>query len=179
MNWKFWNRKNKTTKKKKSKTCEWVDAILFAVIAATLIRTFFIEAYTIPTPSMERSLLVGDFLFVSKLSYGARTPMTPIAFPFAHHTMPILGTKAYWDGWELNYHRLPGFSEVKKGDVVVFNYPMDADSPLYRPVDKQENYIKRCQGTPGDTISLLNAQVYINGKMAHNPVDGEQSYLIN
>ena len=158
----------------KSTSREWTEAIVFAVLAATLIRTFFIEAYTIPTPSMERSLLVGDFLFVSKLNYGPRTPMTPIAFPFAHHTMPVLGTKAYWDGWELGYHRLPGFSEVKKGDVVVFNYPMDADSPLYRPVDKQENYIKRFQGTPGDTLSVVNSQVYVNGKAMPNP-PGEQT----
>jgi signal peptidase I len=175
MNWKFWNRRNrKPGKKRKSGTREWTEAIIFAVIAATLIRSFFIEAYTIPTPSMERSLLVGDFLFVSKLNYGPRTPMTPIAFPFAHHTMPLLGTKAYWDGWELNYHRLPGFSEVKKGDVVVFNYPMDADSPLYRPVDKQENYIKRCQGISGDTLSVVNGQVIVNGKKAPNP-PGEQT----
>jgi signal peptidase I len=175
MNWKFWNRKNRTTgKKKKSGTREWTEAIIFAVVAATLIRSFFIEAYTIPTPSMERSLLVGDFLFVSKLSYGARTPMTPVSFPFAQHTMPLLGTKAYWDGWELAYHRLPGFGDVKKGDVVVFNYPMDADSPLYRPVDKQENYIKRCQGVAGDTLSVVNAQVIVNGKKAPNP-PGEQT----
>ncbi|MDB5117068.1 MAG: family signal peptidase [Mucilaginibacter sp.] len=173
MNWKFWNKNKTNPTKKKTKTREWADAIIFAVIAATLIRTFFIEAYTIPTPSMERSLLVGDFLFVSKINYGARTPMTPIAFPFAHHTMPLINTKAYWDGWELNYHRLPGLSEVKKGDVVVFNYPMEADSPYYRPVDKRENYIKRCQGTPGDTLSLVNAQVYVNGKAAPNP-PGEQ-----
>jgi signal peptidase I len=166
MNWKFWNRRKTKTadKKKKSATREWTDAIIFAVIAATLIRTFFIEAYTIPTPSMERSLLVGDFLFVSKVNYGPRTPMTPIAFPFAHHTMPIIGTKAYWDGWQLDYHRLPGLSEVKREDVVVFNYPMDADSPLLRPVDKRENYIKRCIGIAGDTVKLINAQVYINGK---------------
>src|SRR5580704_7971290 len=137
MNWKFWRKKkNNPNKKKKSATREWVDAIVFAVIAATLIRTFFIEAYVIPTPSMERSLLVGDFLFVSKVNYGARTPMTPIAFPFAHHTMPIIGTKAYWDGWELSYHRLPGFSDVKKNDVVVFNYPQDTINN--RPVDKRE-----------------------------------------
>jgi signal peptidase I len=180
MNWKFWNKKNKATKakKKKSTTREWTDAIIFAVIAATLIRTFFIEAYTIPTPSMERSLLVGDFLFVSKINYGARTPMTPISFPFAHNTMPLLGTKSYWDGWELPYYRLPGLSSVKKGDVVVFNYPMDADSPLYRPVDKQENYIKRCQGTPGDTLSVVDAQVYINGKAAPNPPGEQIDYTI-
>ena len=174
MNWKFWRKKGT----KKSATREWVDAIIFAVIAATLIRTFFIEAYTIPTPSMERSLLVGDFLFVSKVNYGARTPMTPIAFPFAHHTMPLINTKAYWDGWELNYHRLPGLSEVKKGDVVVFNYPMEADSPFFRPVDKRENYIKRCQATPGDTIKLIDAQVYVNGKAAPNPPGEQTDYNI-
>ncbi|AMR31348.1 S26 family signal peptidase [Mucilaginibacter sp. PAMC 26640] len=177
MNWKFWN-KNTQEKKKKSATREWTDAIIFAVIAATLIRTLFIEAYTIPTPSMERSLLVGDFLFVSKVNYGARTPMTPISFPFAHHTMPLIGTKAYWDGIKLPYYRLPGLSEVKKGDVVVFNYPMEADSPYYRPVDKRENYIKRCQGAPGDTIALLNAQVYVNGKPAPNPPGEQTDYSI-
>jgi signal peptidase I len=178
MNWKFWNKSKDTKKKKKSPTREWADAIIFAVIAATLIRTLFIEAYTIPTPSMERSLLVGDFLFVSKVNYGARTPMTPIAFPFAHHTMPIFGTKAYWDGVKLPYYRLPGLSDVKKGDVVVFNYPMEADSPYYRPVDKRENYIKRCQGTPGDTVSLVDAQVYVNGKAAPNPPGEQIDYTI-
>jgi signal peptidase I len=178
MNWKFWNKSKDTKKKKKSPTREWADAIIFAVIAATLIRTLFIEAYTIPTPSMERSLLVGDFLFVSKVNYGARTPITPIAFPFAHHTMPILGTKAYWDGIKLPYYRLPGLSDVKKGDVVVFNYPMEADSPYYRPVDKRENYIKRCQGTPGDTVSLVDAQVYVNGKAAPNPPGEQIDYTV-
>jgi len=177
MNWKFWNRKKKDPKRKpKSKTREWVDAIIFAVIAATLIRTFFIEAYVIPTPSMERTLLVGDFLFVSKVNYGPRVPMTPIAFPFAHHTMPLINTKAYWDGVKIPYYRLPGFSNVKKGDVVVFNYPMDADSPLYRPVDKRENYIKRCQGTPGDTLSVVNAQVYVNHKAMPNPPGSQMEY---
>ncbi|MDP9047183.1 MAG: signal peptidase I [Bacteroidota bacterium] len=173
MNWKFWSKKDNPKRKKKSATREWVDAIVFAVIAATLIRTFFIEAYVIPTPSMERSLLVGDFLFVSKVNYGPRVPMTPIAFPFAHHTMPLINTKAYWDGVKIPYYRIPGFSNVKKGDVVVFNYPMDADSPLYRPVDKRENYIKRCQGGPGDTLSVVDAQVYVNRKEMPNP-PGEQ-----
>src|SRR6201996_3460766 len=176
MNWKFWSKKKSTPKKKKSVVREWTDAIVFAVIAATLIRSFFIEAYTIPTPSMERSLLVGDFLFVSKVNYGARTPITPIAFPFAHHTMPLINTKAYWDGIKLPYYRLPGLSNVKRGDVVVFNYPMDADSPFYRPVDKRENYIKRCQGTPGDTLSVKDAQVYVNGKAAVTPAEGQLDY---
>jgi signal peptidase I len=176
MNWKFWNKKNNPKRKKKSATREWVDAIVFAVIAATLIRTFFIEAYVIPTPSMERSLLVGDFLFVSKVNYGPRVPMTPIAFPFAHHTMPLINTKAYWDGVKIPYYRIPGFSNVKKGDVVVFNYPMDADSPLYRPVDKRENYIKRCQGAPGDTLSVVDAQVYVNRKSMPNPPGEQMEY---
>ncbi len=180
MNWKFWNKKNNDqTKKKKSAAREWTDAIIFAVVAATLIRTLFIEAYTIPTESMERSLLVGDFLFVSKVNYGARTPMTPIAFPFAHHTMPIINTKAYWDGIKLPYYRLPGLSHIKKGDVVVFNYPMEADSPFYRPVDKRENYIKRCQGTPGDTLSIADAQVFVNGKANPNPPEGQINYDVN
>ena len=177
MNWKFWNKKpapKKTTQKKKSATREWVDAIVFAVIAATLIRTFFIEAYVIPTPSMERSLLVGDFLFVSKVNYGARTPMTPIAFPFAHHTMPLTGTKAYWDGWELPYYRLPGFSNIKREDVVVFNYPQDTINN--RPVDKRENYIKRCQGIAGDTLSVVNGQVYVDGKAAADPPGEQMEY---
>jgi signal peptidase I len=164
---------------KRSQAREWAEAVIFAGVAATLIRTFLIEAYVIPSGSMESSLLIGDYLFVSKINYGPRAPITPVAFPFAHHTMPLINTKAYWDGLQLPYFRLPGLQNVKKGDVVVFNYPMDADSPLYRPVDKRENFIKRCQGTPGDTISLLNAQVYVNGRMAHNPVEGEQSYLVN
>lgn len=100
MNWKFWQKNNNAEpKKKKSKSREWADAIIFAVVAATIIRVFFIEAYTIPSGSMEKSLLIGDFLFVSKVNYGARIPMTPVAFPFSHHTLPFTATtKAYYDG---------------------------------------------------------------------------------
>jgi signal peptidase I len=163
---------------KKSAGREWADAVIFAVVAATLIRSLFLEAYTIPTASMEKSLLVGDFLFVSKLNYGPRIPMTPIAFPFAHHTMPITGTKAYWDGIKLDYYRLPGLSEIKRKDVVVFNWPMEADSPFYRPVDKRENYIKRCIGIAGDTIKIINAQVYINGTVSEVPQFGQTDYLV-
>ena len=124
---------------RKSKTREWIDAIAFAVVAASLIRGLFLEAYTIPTPSMEKSLLVGDFLFVSKYHYGPRVPMTPISFPFAHHTMPVTGTKAYSEAIQLPYFRLPGFTDIKNNDVVVFNYPAENEG---RPVDKKENYIK-------------------------------------
>jgi len=163
---------------KKTATREWADAIVFAVVAATLIRTFLIEAYMIPSGSMERSLLVGDFLFVSKINYGPRLPMTPIAFPFAHHTMPVIGTKAYWDGFEMKYRRLPGLQKIKRNDVVVFNYPMDADAPFNRPVDKRENYIKRAIGIPGDTVSIVDAQVYINGQISKTPVEGQLMYQV-
>jgi len=166
----------KKAPKKKSIMREWLDAIVFAVIAATLIRTLFIEAYEIPTPSMEKSLLVGDFLFVSKINYGPRLPMTPIAFPFAHQTLPVFNTQAYYDGLHLPYFRLPGLEKIKNNDVVVFNWP--ADTLPKRPVDKKENYIKRCQGIPGDTLSVEMGQVYINGKPAMNPPEGETSYKV-
>ena len=150
---------------------EWTQALLLAVITAMFIRTFFIETYVIPTPSMERTLLVGDHIFVSKVNYGPRIPMTPISFPFTHNTLPNFYVRSYWDGLELPYYRLPGFSEVKRGDVVVFNYPQDTINN--RPVDKREYYIKRCVGIPGDTVSIVDAQVYINGKAQPNP-PGEQ-----
>ncbi len=190
MNWKFWQKNTSAKPKKvKSKTREWTDAIIFAVIAATIIRVFFIEAYTIPSGSMERTLLVGDFLFVSKVNYGARIPMTPVAFPFAHHTMPITGTKAYYDGVQWKYRRLPGLQDIKRNDVVVFNFPegdtvaLEAQDDNYylmvkrmgwqqtnanytivsRPVDKRENFIKRCIAIAGDTISMDAGLVTVNG----------------
>lgn len=203
MNWKFWQKnKNAEPKKKKSKTREWTDAIIFAVIAATVIRVFFIEAYTIPSGSMERSLLIGDFLFVSKVNYGARVPMTPVAFPFAHHTMPITGTKAYYDGVQWKYRRLPGLQDIKRNDVVVFNFPegdtvaLEAQDDNYylmvkrmgwqqtnanytivsRPVDKRENFIKRCIAIAGDTISMDAGLVTVNGKQVPLKDTGWFSY---
>ncbi|MFM9026919.1 MAG: signal peptidase I, partial [Bacteroidota bacterium] len=158
---------------RKSVAREWFDAIVFAVIAATIIRTFLIEAYTIPTPSMEKSLLVGDFLFVSKVSYGARVPMTPLSFPFAHNTMPIVNGKSYLEWIKVGYHRLPGFGSVKRGDCVVFNWPAEEEG---RPVDKKENYIKRCIAIAGDTVSLRNQEVFINGKLQELPENSETSY---
>jgi len=162
-------------KKRRSPTREWVDAILFAVIAATLIRTFLIEAFTIPTPSMEKSLLVGDFLFVSKVSYGARIPNTPISFPFAHHTLPFTSkTKSYVEWINLPYYRLPGFGDIKNNDVVVFNYPIED----FRPVDKRENYIKRCVGIAGDVLEVRNKDLYINGELADKPGMMQLSHYI-
>jgi signal peptidase I len=162
----------------KSLAREWADAIVFAIVAATLIRGFLIEAYMIPTGSMERSLKVGDFLFVSKLNYGPRVPMTPIAFPFAHHTMPLTGGKAYWEGIKIPYKRLKGFQEIKRNDVVVFNFPMEADAPFHRPIDKRENYIKRAIGIPGDTIKIDAAVVYVNGVKGFVPPQGQIDYLV-
>jgi signal peptidase I len=159
---------------RKSKSREWVEAIAFAVVAATLIRTFFIEAYTIPTSSMEKSLLVGDFLFVSKINYGARAPMTPVSFPFAHNTMPVVGGNSYTSLFSMPYLRLPGFQKIKNNDVVVFNYPFEDG----RPVDKKENYIKRCLAIAGDTILVRNQQVFINGVAAENPPKMQHKYFV-
>ncbi len=119
-----WGGKEAVGRYKKSAAREWVDAAVFAVVAATLIRTFIFEAYTIPTESMEKTLLVNDFLFVSKWSYGARLPATPLSFPFVHNTMPGMPTTPSYLKWiQLPYKRLPGYTLIKRNDVVVFNVP--------------------------------------------------------
>jgi signal peptidase I len=160
---------------KKSKSREWIDAILFAVIAATIIRTFLMEAFTIPTSSMEKSLLIGDFLFVSKVSYGPRIPNTPLSFPFAHHTMPLTDSvKSYLEWIKLPYLRLPGLGKIKNNDVVVFNYPMED----FRPVDKQENYIKRCVGIPGDVLEVKEGVLWINNVAAEKPEKIQHKYHV-
>ena len=193
VHWAFWKKKNPPDGKQ-TKVVEWVDAIIFAVIAASFIRMFFIEAYTIPTSSMEKSLLVGDYLFVSKTAYGPKIPNTPLSFPFVHNTMPVTGGKSYLEWIELPYNRLKGFTHVKNDDVVVFHFPegdtVALNQPtqsyyqmvkLYgrqrvwndkgtfgeiiaRPVDKKENYIKRCVGISGDVIKMERGQLYVNGK---------------
>ncbi|QEC76158.1 signal peptidase I [Mucilaginibacter ginsenosidivorax] len=164
---------------RKSSAREWAETVFFAVLAVTLIRLLLIEAYTIPSSSMESSLMVGDYLFVSKLSYGARLPMTPVSFPFTHNTMPGMGIKSYWEGIKLPYFRLPGLGDIKRGDVVVFNFPMEADSPWYRPVDKREHFIKRCEAIPGDNVRLISGQVYINGRPVPPPPNAEMEYAVN
>jgi signal peptidase I len=157
--------------KKKSASKEWWDAILFAVIAATLIRTFFFEAYTIPTASMEKTLLVNDFLFVGKCNYGARLPMTPLAIPFIHNKIPGTDLPSYISWPQTGYHRLPALEDIKRNDIVVFNFPVEGDSrydefTMYEdnPVDKKVNYVKRCVGMPGDTIELKESRITINGQ---------------
>ncbi|WAC13657.1 signal peptidase I [Dyadobacter pollutisoli] len=161
-------------KKKKSPVREWFDSILFAVVAATLIRWLFFEAFTIPTPSMENSLLVGDFLFVSKLHYGTRTPKTPLQVPLTHQTIWGTNIPSYTDAIQLPQYRLPGFSDVKRGDVVVFNYPPE----LQHPVDLKTNYIKRCMGLPGDKLEVRDLQVFANGTAVENPVRMENEYFV-
>jgi signal peptidase I len=203
-------------KYKKSPAREWIDAGIFAVVAATLIRTFIFEAYVIPTPSMEKTLLVNDFLFVSKFSYGPRIPNTPIAMPFVHHTMPIFDVKSYVEWIHIPYTRWFA-APVKRSDVVVFNFPAgdtvinkegyQSEQPYYdvarmlgngdinagrplilndpdqypiivRPVDKQENYIKRCVGIAGDTLQIKNQVVYINGQAMPLPGYSETNYIV-
>ena len=198
------------TPPKKSFVREWVDAIIFAVIAASIIRIFLVEAYTIPTSSMEKSLLIGDYLFVSKINIGARVPNTPLSFPFVHHTLPLTeDSKSYLEWIKLNYRRFPGWSTINNMDVIVFNYP-DGDTLstkfqsnisyyqllrqfgreaiwtnkqyfgdiIARPVDKRENFIKRCIGIAGDTIQIVDKVVYINGKEEQNPGERQFKYKV-
>ncbi|PRY12349.1 signal peptidase I [Pontibacter ummariensis] len=176
MNVKFWEKKPvaKEPKKKKSFAREWGDAILFAVVAASLIRWATFEAYTIPTPSMEKSLLVGDFLFVSKLHYGPRTPMTPLQVPLTHQTIWGTNIPSYTDAVQLPSYRLPGFSEVERNDVVVFNYPPEEE----HPADLRTNYIKRAIGLPGDSLQIKDMQVFINGQAIDMPEKLQYKYLI-
>jgi signal peptidase I len=189
---------------RKTQSREWYDAIVFAIIAATIIRTFIIEAFTIPTSSMEKTLLVGDFLFVSKLSYGPKIPQTPLSVPFFHNSW-WLG-KSYTDAVQLPYYRLPGMSNVKNNDIVVFNFPegdtvaLSASNQsyydlcrrygrdnvwqhpesfgdvVYRPVDKMDNYIKRCVAIAGDVLEIKDRTLLINNKPAYLADDAQFAY---
>jgi len=227
VNWSFW--KKRGVEKPKNVVIEWVDALIFAVIAATLIRMFLIEAYTIPTSSMEKTLLVGDYLFVSKVSYGPKLPNTPLSFPFTHHTMPLTKyTKSYLEWIKKPYKRIAGFGDIKRNDIVVFNFPagdtvvvemqeqdyysitrqyaeeikrrdIQAGNPIksfedyksvardyiwqqfhitVRPVDKRENYIKRCVAIPGDTLVINHGQVFVNGLEQEHFKDMQYDYFV-
>jgi len=180
MNLKFWQKKEKEENKKpKSKSREWVDAIVFAVVAATLIRFLIMEAFTIPTPSMEKSLLVGDFLFVSKFHYGSRTPATPLQVPLTHQKIWLTNIPSYLDWIQLPQYRLPGFSEVKRNDVVVFNIPpISLNEGIDYPVDLKTNYIKRCVGLPGDVLKIEDKQVIVNGESLDNPEEMQFAHLV-
>ena len=222
INWSFWKRRDG----KNSTVVEWIDALIFAVIAVTLINIFLFQNYKIPTGSMEKSLLIGDHLYVSKVAFGPRIPNTPIAFPFSQHTLPLTKkTKSYVEWIKLPYKRLKGFGHIKRDDVVVFNFPAGdtvviqnqatsyysivRDSANFlqqidkyygrplkteeeynaiardhikkrfdivvRPVDRRDNYIKRCVAISGDTLEVKDAQVYVNGKQ-EKYIPGIQHY---
>lgn len=208
---------------------EWGDSIIFAIVAAAIIRTYVFEAFTIPTSSMEKSLLIGDYLFVSKMAYGPKIPQTPLSFPLAHHSFPGTNLKSYLEWIHLPYQRLPGFGDVERNDIVVFNYP-EGDTVLVeyqsnlsynravrlkgqelqrndqiggingkpfdyykkrarlflkknldyvvRPVDKRENYIKRCVAVPGDKIYIEAGKLHINGETAFIPAEFQFNYLV-
>ncbi|MFV0329379.1 MAG: S26 family signal peptidase [Dysgonomonas sp.] len=219
--WGAWrNAKNKNVKT----VLDWVDAILFALVGVYFINTFFFQNYQIPSSSLEKSLLVGDFLCVSKVSYGARSPMTPFSLPLMQHTFPFFGFKSYLDKPQLEYKRFTGTGHIERNDIVVFNYPSgdtvaskvqevdyyvlckDAGKDvieksglkaglesgrsqvwadkrtygdiLYRPVDRRENYVKRCIGLPGETISIKGDTVYINGNPIERPEKMQLLYCV-
>jgi signal peptidase I len=187
---------------------DWTDAIIFALVAVYIINIFVFQNYKIPTSSLEKTLLVGDYLFVSKINYGPRVPNTPLAFPLAHNTLPVLNTKSYanWPYWE--YKRLKGLEEIKREDIVVFNFPagdtvainyQNSDyhdlvsrygwerlngnkntfgEVVYRPVDRRENYVKRCIGLPGDTLQIIDNQVYINSVVLPTPKKAQFNYFV-
>ena len=206
VHWAFWKKRGVA---RQTKLVEWIDALIFAVIAATLIRVFFIEAYTIPSSSMEKTMLVGDYLFVSKISYGPKMPNTPLSIPFTHHTIPFTrDAKAYSEAIQWPYKRIAGLGRMKRDDIVVFNFPagdtvlanypgadyyqelrgearalarehhltlpeatslarrliLQQEKIIVRPVDKRENYIKRCVGMPGDTLLMQNSLLIVNGQ---------------
>ena len=203
-----WGSWKKAKNPKVREILEWIDDILFALIAVYIINLFVFQNYQIPTPSLEKSLMVGDYLFVSKLSYGPRVPNTPISFPLVQNTLPILNCKSYleWPNW--GYKRVRGLGTVKRNDIVVFNFPagdtiaineqnpdfynlVDRDGRanvlankdrygeiVYRPVDKRENYVKRCIGMPGDSLSVVDNQVYIDGKEAFIPENLQFNYYV-
>jgi len=182
MNWQFWKKEssdNKEEQPPKTKVREWWDAILFAVVAATLIRWLIMEAYTIPTPSMENSLLVGDFLFVSKFHYGTRTTTTPLQVPLTHQKIWFTNIPSYLEWIRLPQYRLPGISRIKRNDVVVFNVPpKDLNEGIDYPVDLKTNYIKRCVAIAGDVLEIKNKQVYTNGEIAENASQMQYSYFV-
>ena len=167
-----------------NKTMDTLGSLSFAIVVATLVHTYFIQPYTIPTSSLEKSLLVGDFLFVSKFHYGARTPMTPIAAPMVHDTLPIVKVKSYLAKPSLPYFRFPALQKIERNDIVVFNWPADtlfhmykaADKRYDKPIDKKTNYVKRCTAIPGDKIEIKEGIIFINGKESILPERAKPQY---
>lgn len=155
----------------KNVTADFISSILFAIVVATTVHTYVMQPFTIPTSSLEKSLLIGDFLFVSKFHYGARTPSTAVAAPMVHDTIPLINTKSYLNFPQIPSFRLPGIQKVERNDIVVFNWPIDtvvkfrdrSGIRVDKPIDKKSNYVKRCLGIPGDSLKIVNGDVYVNG----------------
>jgi signal peptidase I len=207
--WAFWKKRYKEGEKRNI-LYEWLDAGIFALIVATIVRTFFLEAYVIPTSSMEKSMLVGDYLFVSKVAYGPKVPNTPLAIPLVHNQTPLLKIESYSELITLPYKRLAGFGKIKRNNTVVFNFPngdtIIKNHPEYidyhqtkrsmgekhfnewiqrnryeliaRPVDKKDNYVKRCVAIPGDSLQIKHSKLYINGQPAETFPGQEYSYTV-
>jgi signal peptidase I len=183
---------------------DWISAILIALIFVIFIRTLFIEAYTIPTPSMENTLMVGDYLFVSKIAYGPKLPNTPLAFPFTHNSMPFSSKKSYSEKVKWSYKRLKGIRKIRHNDVVVFHFPegdtvvpqfpdqnyytlankygrptiLNQYDVITRPVDKRENFVKRCVALPGDSLLIKHSDIYINGIKLDIPASAQHNYYV-
>jgi len=202
--WAFWKKKYKAGEKH-NVWLDWVDAIVFALIAATFIRMYFYEAYVIPTSSMESSLMTGDYLFVSKSYYGPRIPETPLSLPLVHNTTPVLNIPSYVEWLKWDYRRMPGRSKVKADDIVVFGFPHGdtvlAQEPMQdyytiarlngraqtiryygplivRPTDKKDNYVKRCIAIAGDTIEIRNGRAWRNGQPEPEKKGIQYSYIV-
>ena len=205
-----WWKKYKDTKPVLYTVCSWIDAIVFALIAVYFINLYIFQNYQIPSSSLEKTLRVGDFLYVSKMAYGARVPQTPLSMPLVQHTMPnwLGGGKSYFDHPHWNYKRLAGWTSPQKGDIVVFNFPagdtvctkmqnpdfytlrhyygealLHARKDVFgdivvRPVDRRENYVKRCVGTPGDSLQIIDNVVYVNGVREPEREGIQLNYLV-
>ena len=150
---------------------EWFSSILFAVVIATLVHTYFIQPYIIPTGSLEKTLLTGDFLFVSKYHYGARVPQTAVSFPMVHDTIPLARVRSYLKKPQFPYMRLPKLQKIKRNEIVVFSWPADTvrqffkkEARVDKPIDKKSNYVKRCVAIPGDTLEIIDGIIHINGE---------------
>jgi signal peptidase I len=169
----------KKTSESKSKLREWREAIIFAVVVATLIRWGTVEAFVIPTPSMENSLLVGDYLFVSKIHYGPRTPRTPLQIPLTHQKIWGTDVPSYLTWIELPSWRLPGITSVQREDAVVFNVPdLTMNEGVERPIDLKTYYVKRCVALPGDTLIIKDKKIIVNGKASKEPANMKFSYFV-
>lgn len=162
---------------------EWLGSIIFAVILATFVHTYLIQPYIVPTGSLEKSILIGDFLFVSKFHYGARAPQTAVSFPMVHDTIVGTGIRSYLNKPQIPYFRLPGFQNIKRNEIVTFSWPADTvrkffvrEKGVKKPIDKKSNYVKRCVALPSDTLEIINGLIHINGKKSIMPYRAKPIY---